>query len=367
MLPSTITEVQSAVRSSPRLRVRGAGTKPALSSPAEGEAVLDLSALRGVLAYEPGEFVFTARAGTPVAEVEVLLAQHGQYLPFDPLLAERGATLGGTLAAGLSGPGRYRFGGLRDFILGVRYVDGEGELIRAGGQVVKNAAGFDIPKLMVGSLGRLGALVEVSFKVFPRPEAYLTLSKSLPDLDAAVQALLLLYAAPLDINAIDLVPSERGDQTLLVRLGGLAAALPRRAERVRALLGGASQFGEADDAEAWRAARELAWVPPGWTLVKVPLTPQRIPALEQALASLTNQRRYSGGGNVAWLASPEPPESLAGILAAQGLSGLVVLGPPGRPLIGAPQAEGFARRVQSALDPLGRFQPAPAPAPTATL
>ena len=107
-----------------------------------------------------------------------MLAEHGQYLPFDPPLAAAGATLGGTVAAGLSGPGRYRYGGVRDFVLGVRFVDGMGNLVRGGGKVVKNAAGFDFPKLMVGSLGRLGVLAELSFKVFPQPPAFATLAVS---------------------------------------------------------------------------------------------------------------------------------------------------------------------------------------------
>ena len=114
------------------------------------------------------EFTFTALAGTPVREIAAALAERGQYLPFDPMLREAGATLGGTVAAGLSGPGRFRYGGLRDFILGVRFVDGEGRLLRLGGKVVKNAAGFDLPKFFVGSLGRFGVLAEMTFKVFPK-------------------------------------------------------------------------------------------------------------------------------------------------------------------------------------------------------
>ena len=154
---------------------RGNGTKTALSAAPDGVTPLDLSGLSGVIEYQPGEFTFTALAGTRVTEIAAVLAEHGQYLPFDPLLAEAGATLGGTVAAGANGPGRYHYGGLRDFILGVRYVDGEGQIVYAGGKVVKNAAGFDIPKLMVGSLGQFGALVEMTFKVFPKPEANATL------------------------------------------------------------------------------------------------------------------------------------------------------------------------------------------------
>src|SRR6185369_15555126 len=124
---------------------------------------------------EPSEFTFTARAGTPVRDVVAALAERGQYLPFDAPWLAAGSTLGGLVAGGVAGPGRFRFGGIRDFILGIRFVDGAGRLLRLGGKVVKNAAGFDLPKFFVGSLGRFGVLVEITFKVFPRPISKLTL------------------------------------------------------------------------------------------------------------------------------------------------------------------------------------------------
>lgn len=356
---TTIQEVQDAVRSARGpLLPRGAGTKPSLSTPPAGAGSLELAGLRGVREYEPGEFVFTALAGTPLAEVAALLAQHGQYLPFDPLLIERGATLGGTVAAGLSGSGRYRYGGVRDFILGVRYVDGAGELVRGGGKVVKNAAGFDLPKLFVGSLGQLGALIEMSFKVFPRPEATLTVRHTLPTLADALAALQKLYLAPLDMEALDLTADEQGF-ALWVRLGGLGHVLAARAERVRGLIGGgelmSGDLNGTSEPAHWRRLSELAWVPAGWTLVKVPLTAKRIPALDVAVAALPAMRRYSAGGNVAWIATPAPVAALHAVLVAQGLAGLVVMGPAGRPLIGTQTGAGFARRVRGALDAGGRW------------
>ncbi len=170
--PVTVAEVQEAVRSFERIALRGGGTKPGLAAAVDGVTVLDMRGLSGIVEYEPDEFVFTALAGTPVAEVAALLAEHGQYLPFDPPFVDAGATLGGATAAGLSGPRRYRYGGVRDFVIGVRFVDGRGDVVRGGGKVVKNAAGFDLPKLMAGSLGRLGALVEPyasSSLRWPRP------------------------------------------------------------------------------------------------------------------------------------------------------------------------------------------------------
>lgn len=357
MTPTTIPELQSLVSKSARLLPRGAGTKPALSTPTPGVMALDLTGLSGLLEYDPGEFTFTALAGTPVADVQALLAEHGQYLPFDPLLAERGATLGGTVASGLSGPGRYRYGGVRDFILGVRWVDGGGQVLHGGGQVVKNAAGFDYPKLMVGSLGRLGVLVEITFKVFPRPQAYATLRREYPRLAEALEAVYTLYRSQLDLEALDLRPDARS-AGLYVRLGGLAEALPARLDRLAALLGGGDILEGGDEAALWRDARELAWAPKDAALVKVPLTPRRISALDAALEAGGSQRRYSGGGQVAWIAWPGSLEALHQILTDQGLSGLMVFGDPGErgPLLGAPRSDhAFARRVRASLDPTDRF------------
>jgi glycolate oxidase FAD binding subunit len=353
--PTTIEEVQQAVAQNAHVVVRGAGTKPALRAAAGEAAELDLSGLSGVLEYEPGEFTFTALAGTPVAVVERLLAEHGQYLPFDPPLAERGATLGGTVAAGLSGAGRYRFGGVRDFILGVRFIDGTGALVRGGGKVVKNAAGFDLPKLMVGSLGQYGVLAEFSFKVFPAPEATLSLHAAYPSLAAALPPLQRVYTAPLDIDALDLVSEADGRAELWVRLGGLSAVLAARAERIGQLLGGAEVLAGPEEAALWRAAREFSWAPAGWCLIKVPLSPARLPSFDAALPAGA-RGRYSAGGNVAWVAVPE--EQLAALeaaLNAQTLGGLVVFGSAGRPLLGQRTGEAFARRVKTALDPNGRF------------
>jgi len=336
--------------------VRGRGTKTALRAPAADAVELDLTGLSGVLEYEPGEFTFTALAGTPLSTVAGLLAEHGQYLPFDPPLAERGATLGGTVAAGLSGSGRYRFGGVRDFILGVRFIDGTGELIRGGGKVVKNAAGFDLPKLMVGSLGQYGVLAEFSFKVFPRPEAYLSLRANYANLATALAPLQAVYKAPLDVDALDLLMAADGQAELWVRLGGLSAVLPARAERIGALLGGAQALAGPEEEAVWHDVRELRWVAPDECLVKVPLSPARLASFDAAVAALPAQRRYVAGGNAAWVALPvDRLPGLEAALNAQGLAGLVVFGPAGRPLLGQSAGAAFARRVKAALDPQGRF------------
>jgi glycolate oxidase FAD binding subunit len=353
--PKTIDEALAAVRQAVRFLPRGGGTKPALSTPLEGMDTLDTSHLSGMLEYEPGEFTFTALAGTPVAQVEKVLAEHGQYLPFDPLLVKRGSTLGGTVAANASGPGRYHYGGLRDFLIGVRYIDSNGHLVRGGGKVVKNAAGFDLPKLMVGSLGSFGVLVELSFKVLPRPESFATLRLEFDDLEAALGAVQTASGARLDVDALDIVP-EDGGYVLWVRLGGLRKALPARLERLQKLfnISGVLIQGEEEDS-VWSFSRELKWAPPGEALVKVALTPGRIPRLEALLTGKPVLRRYACGGQMAWLTGDLPLKQFDEWFKLLQLNGTPLFGPAGWPRLGEFAGRPFYQRVKNALDPSRHF------------
>jgi glycolate oxidase FAD binding subunit len=156
------------------LRIRAGGTKDWYGESAAGE-VLDLSENRGIVSYEPGELVLTAKCGTPLAEIETILDQHGQMLGFEPPRFGSVSTLGGTLACGFSGPRRPYTGSARDFVLGIEILDGNGQHLKFGGQVIKNVAGYDVSRLMVGALGTLGVLLQASLKVLPKPQAELTL------------------------------------------------------------------------------------------------------------------------------------------------------------------------------------------------
>jgi glycolate oxidase FAD binding subunit len=352
--PQTNADVQKAVCANPQLVVRGGGTKSALLAADAGAAALDMRRLTGMIEYEPGEFVFTARAGTPLQEVAATLAEHGQYLPFDPPLVGQGATLGGTIAAGLSGSGRHRYGGLRDFLIGVRFVDGQGRLVRGGGKVVKNAAGFDLPKLMVGSVGRLGVIVEASFKVFPQPPAFATLRAPQPSLDAALATIARLNGSTFDIEALDLL-IEADATVLYIRQGGLATTLGVRQQSLREWLGGGEALPESDEAAFWASSRDFGWVPAGWTLVKTPVTLTTIPVLEQMLTTSGAQRRYIGGGALAWLAWPGDLAQLDAYLTQIQLSGLVLRGAATWPFVGARSGASLAARVKRVLDPDNRF------------
>ncbi|MEZ4705794.1 MAG: FAD-binding protein [Caldilineaceae bacterium] len=367
---SSIAQLQEAVRQHVRILPRGGGSKSALSTPGAQDAVLDLRGLSGILEYQPDEYTLTALAGTPVAAIEQALAEHGQYLPFEPPLAAQGATLGGTVAAGLSGAGRYRYGGVRDFLIGVRMVDGCGQIVRGGGKVVKNAAGFDLPKLLVGSLGRLGVLAEVSFKVFPRPKAYGTLRVDCPAVTELVNALGVLAKAPFDIDALDVIPHSdaAAGGTLHMRLGGLDDVLQERADHLLAYLqtqvstitheaSKISLVRGDEEAALWQAARAFGWAAEDAVLAKIPTTPQKLLTLEPQLAAAGLARRYSVGGNVVWVAAPPAFAELNRIVDGLQLSGLNVLGAVDSPWLGKRPGLAFAQRIKQALDPDQRFLP----------
>ena len=348
--------LHAARREGTRVLPRGGGTKPALSTAVNGASSLELEGLRGIVRYDPEELTLTALAGTPVRELAEALAGNGQHLPFDPPLSAAGATLGGVVASGTSGPGRHRHGGVRDFVVGARFLDGTGELIMGGGQVVKNAAGFDLPKLLVGSLGRLAVIVELSLKVLPAPPAWGTVRADVGELEAALEATARLGAAGFDIEALDLEPPGR----LWVRLGGPVDGLERRLARVEESLGlAAERLLGADEAEPWSVARELDWAPAGTHLAKLATTPGRIVELEASLAPAGAARRYSAGCHLCWVAWPgeRPASSLDSIARELALSGVWLTGSPDSPLLGVAGGGAFAARVRRGLDPSGVLAP----------
>ena len=230
----TVAEIQDLTRQSASILAVGSRSKPCLAATDPDTKLFSTSSLSGISEYEPSEFTFTAFAGTTIEEIGAALREKQQYLPFDPLLRREGATLGGTLAAGFSGPGRHRFGGVRDFVLGVEFVAGDGELIHAGGKVVKNAAGFDIPKLLVGSCGRLGAITSLTFKVFPKPTEFHSYSLQCESHSDATSLIAKLARGRWELDAID----YRGEQrTLWIRLGGPKSVCERIVEDIRDSIG----------------------------------------------------------------------------------------------------------------------------------
>ena len=307
LAPATVPELIEFVRSAERILAIGAGTKPRLSQ--VDVTKVSLARLQGIVEYEPSEFTFTALAGTPIKHLAAALAERGQYLPFDPFLVDSGATLGGTVAAGLSGPGRARFGGIKDFILGVRFIDGLGRLLRVGGKVVKNAAGFDLPEFFVGSLGRFGVLTELTFKVFPVPAATLTLMLHANDVETASGILIEAAAGRWEVDALDVLPDSCN---VCMRLAGPAQALDQIANELLARWTG-EKLSNSDAQSIWSGLRDCRWAYAQGPLIKLVLTPAVLPSLYHELKTLEQVRTHvSSAGNMALVSLPPEVTSQQG-------------------------------------------------------
>lgn len=337
------TEIQACVvdaieRRAP-LAIVGGGTKHFLGHEAQGEP-LALAGHCGVINYHPEELVLTARAGTPLSELETLLAEHDQMFAFEPPHFGAAATLGGTIAANLSGPRRAYAGAARDFVLGIRIINGRGEILRFGGEVMKNVAGYDLSRLVTGAMGTLGVILDVSLKVLPRPRETITLVQSLAP-RAAVENLCRWAAAPLPISASCI---EGGH--LYVRLSGTASALAKARTTIGGdLLENADTF--------WREVREqqrpfFEGDAPLWR-VSVP------PA---AILGLPGAQLVEWGGALRWLKS-DVPAQMARAAAAE-LGGHAMLfrsrirsfepyHPLPEPLMR------LHKRIKAAMDPHGIF------------
>jgi glycolate oxidase FAD binding subunit len=257
-LDALIDQVRQAGAQRRPLRVRGGGTKDFLGPAAPiGTNTLDTRALRGVLAYEPTELVITALAGTPLDEIEATLAERGQCLPFEPPRFGAGGTLGGMVASGLSGPARASVGAVRDYMLGVQLINGQGELLNYGGQVMKNVAGYDVSRLMAGSRGTLGVLAAVSLKVLPVAPAEATLVFELPQ-DQALARLQRWGGQPLPLNASCWVRDNTvspAPELLFVRLRGAVAAVESACARMLQDLPG-QRMDNAQAGPDWAACRD---------------------------------------------------------------------------------------------------------------
>ena len=347
--PSNIDELQSCLRGSSRLLPVGGRTKPALSTPPRSDIeTVNLKKISVIIEYEPSEYTFTALAGTALGEVEAMLADNGQYLPFDPPFIKAGATLGGTVAAGMNGPGSYRYGGIRDFILGIELIDGNGERLRAGGKVVKNAAGFDLPKFMIGSLGRFGVLTELTFKVFPKPPDELTFAIPTTGIMDALHLMTEIANGPWDLDALEIEPNEP-PVLLVIRIRGNESALKERAERIGVSTGRSVELFDPQIASFyWNRRNAFSWADDDQsTLIKILCTPSNLASMEAALAEQGNVRIYSIGGNVAYV-SGNLPRSL---LDDEDTPALTLRGDQ----VFASTPSALMTRIKQTLDPRDRF------------
>ncbi len=247
-LQQVVARVRAAAADATLLRLRGGGTKDFHGQPPHGD-LLDLRALAGITSYEPSELVVTVRAGTPLAELEAALAEQGQCLPFEPPCFADGGTVGGMVAAGLSGPARASVGAVRDYVLGATLINGRAEVLSFGGQVMKNVAGYDVSRVLAGSLGTLGVIAEVSLKVLPVAPAEATLAFACSQADA-LRLLNEWGGRPLPLNASSWFEHE-GTGVLRLRLRGAVAAV----DAACAQLGGERQD-PVRAAAGWAALRD---------------------------------------------------------------------------------------------------------------
>ncbi|MDF1842969.1 MAG: FAD-binding protein [Rubripirellula sp.] len=366
--PESLDQLRDAVQASPQVLAVGQQTKPPLS---ETEAtIICTRRLSGITQYEPSEFTFTALAGTPLTEITATLAQRGQYLPFDPVLAGAGSTLGGAVGAGLSGSGRFRYGGIRDFLLGVKFISGEGDWIESGGKVVKNAAGFDIPKLLVGSLGRYGVMAELTFKVFPQPVAQLSLGIKCGTHEQARQRMARVARSRWEVFAIDYQPASR---TVHLKLGGPPQANHQIAQEIMAEWSG-EVIEISQEESIWAKVSELNFGSHS-TVLKVPTSGLKMQQLCEALESADGVALHASlAGQLVWIAvSGEPSlRSIETLLQSLGLSSLVVRG-SGRCWLGSENGSAMAigskmqRAIKQAMDPAAKFPELPFPELIASL
>ena len=325
------------------LCIRGAGSKDFYGNAPRGD-ILDTREHRGIVAYEPTELVITARCGTPLAEIEAALAEKGQCLPFEPPRFSAGSTVGGVVAAGLSGPRRVSAGSLRDYVLGVKILDGAARELDFGGRVMKNVAGYDVSRLMAGSLGTLGLMLEVSLKVLPKPVADRSLRLEMSQAEALDR--LNRWRG----QALPIVASAWQDDMLTLRLAGAQAAVDAAAQKV-----GAGGTAPTDYFDALRDQRLPFFSADTLWRLSLPAT---APALD-----LPGEPLIEWGGALRWLGPDAPADAVRAAAAAAGGSATLYRAPAASRAhssvfapLPAPLLQ-LHRNLKAAFDPRGIFNP----------
>ncbi|HKT84791.1 MAG TPA: glycolate oxidase subunit GlcE [Novosphingobium sp.] len=317
MQPRTAEEVRDcvleALGAGEKIEIRGGGTKADVGRTIDGVQLLDMRALSGVVDYDPAELVLTVLAGTPLDEVKALLEERGQMLAFDPFDhgplfgKEAGAaTIGGVVAAGVAGSQRLACGGARDHILGFRAVSGRGEMFVGGGKVVKNVTGYDLPKIMAGSWGRLAALTELTLKVLPRPPERMTLALRGLDEMAAISAMAKALGSPADVAACAHLPEGEGAgrPLTLIRLQGVGPSVAARAAALEDLLtpiGAAVRLQKEESDRHWHSLTTLSMLGSG-PLWRVSVPPSKGAAIAAVVRALDGRWALDWGGGQVWAA-----------------------------------------------------------------
>jgi glycolate oxidase FAD binding subunit len=367
--------VRDAYGSGRTLEVMGTGTRRGYGRPVAADAVLDVGGLTGIVDYDPAELVLTARPGTPIADIATLAAAHGQYVAFEPPDlaplwggAAGAGTLGGALAVGLGGPRRPFVGAPRDYFLGFAAVNGLGETFSAGGKVIKNVTGYDLPKLLAGSLGTLAVLTEVTIKMLPAPRATATLAWGGLDAVAAVALMTAALGTSAAITGATHLPARAGPATTRLRLAGVRVAVDAGIAALGTLLAAFGPVEQIDDADTfWRDVGGVhACADDDDLLWRVSLPPSHAAGFVAALGSNARWLFDWGGGLVWVMARPgDDIDRVRRALAATGSDGHATLVrapdavrravPPFQPL--APALAALNSRVRARFDPAGVLNP----------
>ncbi len=359
------------------LDIAGGGTRAGLGRPPEGLARISTAGLGGIVFHEPAEMVLRARAGARLADVEAALAGHGQMLPFEPmdpraLYATSGEpTVGGLVATALAGPRRIAAGAVRDSLIGLRFINGRGEVVTSGGRVMKNVTGLDLVKLHCGAHGTLGLILEATFKVLPRPEAEATVVIRRLDDRAAVAAMTRALGSPFGVTGAATIHSGMGREfpRTLLRVEGFADSVAARADKLITLLadfGAKHALTDEKSRRLWRAIRDVEFLaePRERAIWRVSVPPSAGAGALARLGPLARASLLDWGGGLIWL-STDPDEAAAAAvragLAGSGGHATLMRAPEelrGRVPVFEPPAPGLARLtrgVKQSLDPEGIF------------
>ncbi len=295
--------IRQAAASATPLAIHGGNTKSFYGGAIIGTP-LDMRGYTGIIDYQPRELVLTVRAGTPLAEIESVMAREGQMLPFEPPHFAAGATIGGSVATGLCGPRRAYAGAVRDFVLGTRVVNGSGEDLRFGGRVIKNVAGYDVSRLMTGAMGTLGVLLDISFKVLPVPTAEVTLRFDM-DVATTIRKFNEWAGKPLPLSA-----SYWHDGVAMLRVSGAAAGVVAARQKL-----GGDEIHAAVATRFWNDVRDQRHA--FFQKTDAPLWRLSVPATTPTLSALPPQL-IEWGGALRWLAADVDASTLRELVAAAG-------------------------------------------------
>lgn len=373
--------IREAAANGTSLRIQGGGTRAGLGRPTQDAATLSTAGLSGITLYEPAEMVIGAKAGTPLETIEKALAEKGQMLAFEPadfrlLFGTQGTpTIGAVAAGNISGPRRLWGGAARDSLIGVRFVNGNGEIIKSGGRVMKNVTGLDLVKLQAGAWGTLGVLTEVIFKVVPKPETTATFVLSGLDDAAAVKAMAMAITSPFEITGAAHLPDKVGGEgaRTYLRIEGFPVSVDYRAGELAKLLsrfGTLSRLDESIGTSVWSTIRDAAPLaePRDAAIWRLSVKPSEAPATIEAIRPAMAVRAfYDWGGGLIWLAVSAEGDAGATVIraaakAAKGYATLMRAPDAVRAVVPVFEPESAAvaaltQRIKASVDPAGVINP----------